>query len=110
MIKPYDADTDIELFPKLDHDTRCCLRLWSAVLRQGIADASLGYKDLVTLREKTPEATLRGVPHTDNKTALLWMLRDDNGIGGFAWMCDALGYNPEAVRNTVKHRVERRVG
>ena len=66
------------------------LRLWAAVMKQGIDLAALAY-----FRRGDSER-----PEYD----LYWFESDSNEVGSFNWICDVLGYDPNTARYLAKSK------
>lgn len=68
--------------------------LWAAVIAQAVEDLQAP-----TIAGDTTAARTRD---RNRESARAWFKSDRNdGVGSFVWVCDALDYSPEAVREGV---------
>jgi hypothetical protein len=86
-----DTEEIIGQLAEADHDSACCMRLWMAVLKLALQDYAMMYQ-------------ANGCKHdaiaVQRHPSARWIADTSNHRQGFNWVCELLGMNPDAVRNS----------
>lgn len=73
-----------------------CRSLWGAVLRQAV-------QDLLAESDDALRVNLRRIY---SERARRWFRAEERGVGGFLWVCEVLGLDPDYIRDKVRWLME----